>query len=99
MDTTSSNQDAIAQRWLAALLRSEATLPRPVVSAIVENVAKGPLGDPLRQLEQALIHLESLRAENLTGSEARAILAILVHLNEQVAQLLARIRQLWDKPP
>jgi hypothetical protein len=99
VDTTASNQDAIAQRWLAALLRSEATLPCPVASAIVENVVKGPLGDSLRQLEQALIHLESLRAENLTGSEARAILAILVHLNDQVAQLQTRIRRLWDGPP
>ena len=99
MDTTDSEQDAIAQRWLAALLQSEATLPRPVASAIIENVAQGPLGDLLRQLEQTLIRLESIPPEDLTGSEARAILAILVHLNNQVAQLQTRIRQLWDDPP
>ena len=99
MDTLRSEPNSFAQRWLIALLKSEATLPRPVASAIIENVAKGPLGDPLRQLEQALIHLESVRPENLTGSEARAILAILVHMTDQVTLLQAGIRQLWDKPP
>ncbi len=99
MDTIASQENTIAQRWLDALLQSEATLPRPVASAIIENVAKGPLGEPLHQLEQALIQLESVRPDDLTGSEARAILAILMHLSQQAGQLQVAIRQLWNQPP
>lgn len=93
-----SEQDAITQLWLAALLESEATLPRPIAGAMVQNVARGPLGETLRHLEQALMHLESLNLDDLTGSEARTILAVLMAMDRRVDALQSKIRQLWNPP-
>lgn len=94
-----SEPDAITQLWLAALLESEATLPRPIADAMVQNVARGPLGETLRHLEQALMHLESLNLDDLSGSEARTVLAVLMAMDRRVNALQFKIRQLWNPPP
>ena len=96
--TSSSHQDAIVQLWLSALLQLDATLPRPVADAMVQNVARGPLGETLRHLEQALIHLESLNLDDLAGSEARTVLAVLIVMDRRVVALQSKIRQLWNSP-
>ena len=93
-----SEQDAITQLWLSALLESDATLPRPIASAMVRNVARGPLGETLRHLEQALVHLESLNLDDLAGSEARTVLAVLIAMDRRVNALQFKIRQLWNPP-
>ncbi len=93
-----SGQSLIAERWRAALLQREPNLPRPVVDAMVQNVMKGALGKSLRDLEDGLIQLEALDIENLTGSEARTILAILTHLCNHAARMQASIEQLWTPP-
>jgi hypothetical protein len=90
------DQDSIAQRWQTALLRTEPNLPRPVVDAMVQNVLRGALGESLRRLEEGLVELEDVNPEDLTGSEARTILAILTHVSEQAAQIETRIRELWS---
>ncbi|MBI5033337.1 MAG: hypothetical protein HZB51_22685 [Chloroflexi bacterium] len=93
-----SEQDAITQLWLSALLESDATLPRPVADAMVHNVARGPVGETLLRLEQALMHLESLNLDDLAGSEARTILAVLIAMDRRVNALQFKIRQLWNPP-
>jgi len=65
---------------------------------MVRNVARGPLGSPLRGLEEHLSVLESLRVEELAGSEARTILAVLIQTHERLIALQTRIRQLWSAP-
>ena len=87
--------DLIVQRWQNALLQNEPNLPRPIVDAMIQNVAKGSLGESLCQLEEGLMQLQTLDAETLTGSEARTLLAILTHVREQAEQIEACIRQLW----
>ncbi len=88
--------DSIAQRWQAALLQSEPNLPRPVIDAMVQNVAKGSLGESLSQLEAGLMRLQEIDAETLTGSEIRTLLAILTHMRRQAEQIQVRLRQLWS---
>jgi hypothetical protein len=95
---SASPPDPIIERWLTALARFEATLPRPIAEAMVRNVARGPLGSPLRGLEEHLSVLESLRVEELAGSEARTILAALIQTHERLIALQTRIRQLWSAP-
>ena len=90
------DQDSIVQRWQTALLRIEPNLPRPVVDAMVRNVLQGPLGESLRRLEEGLVQLEDVNPEDLTGSEARTILAILVHVSQQAVHIESRIRELWS---
>ncbi len=87
--------NAIVQRWQNALLQNEPNLPRPIVDAMIQNVAKGSLGESLCQLEEGLMQLQTLDAETLTGSEARTLLAILTHVREQAEQIEASVRQLW----
>lgn len=95
---SNSEQDVITQLWLSALLELDATLPRPVADAMVRNVARGPLGETLRHLEQALMHLESLNLDDLAGSEARTVLAVLIVMDQRVVLLQSKIRQLWNSP-
>jgi hypothetical protein len=95
--TNSSPERAVvAQRWRNALLTYEPNLPRPVVDAMVENVAQGPIGEILRQVEEGMFNLETVPIENLTGSEAKTILAILGQMGSQVGELQTKIQQLWD---
>jgi len=96
--TPTSEHDPIVQRWLTALLQFDPTLPRPIADAMVRNVDRGPLGNSLRQLDGHLMELESIRVEDLAGSEARTILAVLIQMNHRVAELQAKIHQLWNTP-
>lgn len=93
-----SDQDAITQFWLSALLQLDVTLPRPVADAMVRNVSRGPLGDSLRHLEEALTQLEAFSLDELAGSEARTVLAVLVAMDLRVIALQSKIRQLWNAP-
>ncbi len=90
------DQDSIVQHWQTALLQTEPNLPRPVVDAMVQNVLRGTLGESLRRLEEGLVELEEVNPEDLTGSEARTILAILHHVSQQAAHIELRIRELWS---
>ncbi len=98
MKTTrsSAEEETVAQRWRNALSTHEPNLPRPVVEAMVENVSQGPIGEILRQVETGMLNLESVPIENMTGSEARTILAILGQMVSQVGELEIKIHQLWE---
>lgn len=73
-------------------------MPRPVADAMVRNVARGSLGETLRHLERALMYLESLNLDDLAGSEARTVLAVLNVMVQRVVALQSKIRQLWNPP-
>lgn len=99
MDIPISEQPAVLRRWRSALLQCEPNLPSPIVDAMVQNVARGPLGGILRQVEEGMIGLEAVAAEDLTGSEAKTILAILAQLSHQAAELREKIQQQWVYVP
>ncbi len=94
----SAAEDAILQRWLSALNAFQPGLPEPVATAMIEGTAKGPSGRLLKQIEEALMNLESAPLENLTGSEVRVTIAILHEMTQQVAQLLVKLCSLWEQP-
>lgn len=94
----SPNADPILARWLAALQEFQPGLPQPVALAMVEGAERGPLGQSLCHIEEALIHLDRMALENLTGSELRVTLAILQQLNQELAQLHVKLNGLWEKP-
>ncbi len=98
MDSQSPVSDSTVEQWRVALLEFDPTLPRPVAEAMVQNVGRGPLGSSLQQLEAGLAELERVRLDEITGSEARTVLAILLQLDRRVLELQSRIRQLWDGP-
>lgn len=98
MDRSSLQQDSTAEQWRTALLQFDPTLPRPVALAMIQNVTRGPLGESLRQLEEGLSNLERVHPEQVTGSEARTVLAILLQMDRRVMELQSRIRQLWNTP-
>ena len=98
MDRSNSQQDGIAEHWRTALLQFDSTLPRPVAQAMIQNVARGPLGEPLRQLEESLCQLEGIHPEQVTGSEARTVLAILIQMDRRVIELQGKLQQLWNSP-
>lgn len=91
-----SEQQTVLRRWRSALLQTEPNLPGPVVDAMVQNVAHGPFGGILRQVDEGMIGLETVAVEDLTGSEAKTILAILAQLSHQAAELREKIQQQWD---
>lgn len=92
----SSEQLTVLRRWRNALLQTEPKLPSPVVDAMVRNVAQGPFGGILRQVDEGMLGLEMAVVEDLTGSEAKTILAILTQLGHQAAELREKIQQQWD---
>jgi hypothetical protein len=98
MDPSNSQPDSIAEQWRTALLQFDSTLPRPVAQAMIQNVTRGPLGESLCQLEEGLSQLEGVRPEQITGSEARTVLAILAQMDRRVVELQSRIQQLWNAP-
>ncbi len=98
MDRSNSQPDWVAERWGAALLQFDSTLPRPVALAMIQNAQRGPLGELLCQLEESLSELEGVQLEQITGSEARTVLAILNQLDRRVIELQTKIRHLWDPP-
>jgi len=72
-------------RWLVALLSSQPGISLPVAVAMVEAVARSPVGSCLARIEAALDELPE--PGELTGSERRMVLVILELLMER-AQLL-----------
>ncbi len=88
--------ESIVQRWQIALQQREPTLPRPIVDAMIQNAMKGSYGESLRQLEEALIRLEMSDPNQVTGSEARTWLAILVHMRQLSEDIEARLLKLWS---
>ena len=92
-----SAEDRIAQRWLAALKLAQPHLPHPVAAAIVAHAANSPIGDVLLQIEQAILRLEETELADLTGSEARMLIAILRQMSSEVGRLESRLVQLWGE--
>ncbi len=89
--------DPILARWLAALRAYQPGLPQPVAVAMVEAAAKGNLGIELRQIEEALMSFENAGLDDLTGSEARVLIAILRQMSGELAQLEAQLHALWEQ--
>jgi len=44
------------------------------------------------------MHLELLNLDDLAGSEARTVLAVLMAMEHRVNSLQFKIRQLWNPP-
>jgi predicted metal-dependent TIM-barrel fold hydrolase len=95
--TSKSWTEPILERWLAALRAYQSGLPQPVAVAMVEAAAKGNLGTQLRKIQEALISFESTGLEDLTGSEARVLIAILRQMSGELAQLEDKLNSLWEQ--
>jgi hypothetical protein len=95
--TSQSRTDPILERWLAALRAHQPGLPQPIAVAMVEGAAKGNLGIELRKIEEALMGFESSGLEDLTGSEARVLIAILRQMSGELAQLEDKLNSLWEQ--
>jgi hypothetical protein len=91
-----TEQTELVQRWLDALLQLDATLPRPVAEAMARNVSRSAVGTALGRLDTGLLELESISLDDLAGSEARTILAVLLQMNQRVAQVQAKLHMLWN---
>lgn len=91
-----ARQVELVQRWLDALLQLDATLPRPVAEAMARNVSRSAVGTALGRLDAGLLDLETINLDDLAGSEARTILAVLLQMNQRVAQVQAKLHQLWN---
>jgi predicted metal-dependent TIM-barrel fold hydrolase len=89
--------DVIKERWLAALRAYQPGLPQPVAVAMVEGAAKGNLGIELRKIEEALMSFEGTGLEDLTGSEARVLIAILRQMSGELTQLEGKLNSLWEQ--
>lgn len=92
-----STRDPVSARWLDALRNHQPGLPQPVAVAIVEAAARGTFGEPLRNIEHALMCFESANLEDLTGSEARVLIAILHQMHGELAQLESQLSHLWEQ--
>ncbi len=86
--------DSIRTRWIAALQQAQ-PLPTPVATAMVETAARGAVGTTLLTIEAALAQLDAAALDNITGSEARVLIAVLGETGNHLAQLRERIAQLW----
>jgi len=95
--TLQSPSDPILARWLAALRANQPGLPQPVAVAMVDAAAKGNLGIKLRKIEEALLSFESMGLDDLTGSEARVLIAILRQMSGELTQLESKLNQLWEQ--
>lgn len=90
-------RDPILTRWLTALHAYQPGLPQPVAVAMVEAVAKGNLGIELRKIEEAMMNFENAGLDDLTGSEARVLIAILRQMSSELAQLEGKLNSLWEQ--
>ena len=63
---------------------------------MVDAAARGNLGSQLRVIEQALMNFEGANLEELTGSEARVLIAILRQMHNELSQLENRLNHLWE---
>ena len=93
---TSATPNPVSERWLAALRDYQPGLPQPVAVAMVDAAAKGNLGSQLRVIEEALMTFEKANLEELTGSEARVLIAILRQMQGELSQLENRLNHLWE---
>ncbi|MBI3913122.1 MAG: hypothetical protein HY327_02830 [Chloroflexi bacterium] len=82
--------------WFDALRRDAPNLPTPIAQAMVESVARGPWGETLFGLEQALIKIRAANLDELTGSEVQLLTAILRQMNEAVEKLQGEIAILFE---
>jgi len=89
-------RDPILARWLEALRREAPNLPTPIAIAMTQGVMRGQLGQTLREIEQALMSIETMNFGDLTGSEVRMLAAILRQMNETLSQLSANIAHLYS---
>jgi hypothetical protein len=64
---------------------------------MVDAAAKGNLGIKLRKIEEALLSFESMGLDDLTGSEARVLIAILRQMSGELTQLESKLNQLWEQ--
>jgi hypothetical protein len=81
--------DEAATRWLALLLRHDATLPAPTAGAMVARVRDLPIGADLAALDIALQQLGTRDPDGLTTSERRVTAMLLQDLAAQARALLA----------
>ncbi len=95
--TIGHDDEAIRSRWLATLQAHQPNLPQPVAIAMVEAVGRGSLGQALQKIEHAFIELGKANLDDLTGSEARVLVAILRQMDDELAQLETRLNYLWEK--
>lgn len=92
-----SPQDRIRERWLAAMRSFQSGLPQPVAIAMVDAAAKGFVGEQLQKIEQGLMCLDHAGLDDLTGSEARVLVAILRQMHDELEQLEDKLQSLWEK--
>jgi hypothetical protein len=85
-------QDRVHKRWLDALRAHQSGLPQPVAVAMVDAAAKGFLGEQLRKIEDALMSLENASLDDLTGSEARVLIAILQQMHGELTELERKLK-------
>ncbi len=90
-------QDRVNERWLDALRAHQAGLPQPVAVAMVDAAAKGFVGGQLQKIEDALMSLENAGLDNLTGSQARVLIAILRQMHGELTQLESKLNYLWEQ--
>ena len=95
--TVSITPDPVSERWLAALRAFQPGLPQPVAVAMVDAAAKGNLGIQLRKIEEALMSFEKISLEDLTGSEARVVFAVLRQIPGELSQLESKLNHLWEQ--
>jgi hypothetical protein len=81
--------DESATRWLALLLRHDATLPAPTAGAMVARVRGLPIGGDLAALDAVLRRLSTRDPDGLTTSEWRVTAMLLQDLAAQAHALLA----------
>jgi hypothetical protein len=81
--------DEAATRWLALLLRHDATLPAPTAGAMVARVRDLSIGADLAALDAALQQLGAHDPDGLTTSERRVTAMLLQDLAAQAHALLA----------
>ncbi len=90
-------QDRVNERWLDALRAHQSGLPQPVAVAMVGAAAKGFVGEQLRKIEDALMSLENASLDDLTGSEARVLIAILRQMYGELTELESKLNHLWER--
>ena len=90
--------EVILVRWLEAIRRAYPTLPEVMAVALARGASKNPrVGQPLGQIEAALVDLQKLSLADLTGSEIRAVIAILNKMSECVAELQSAAQRQWSE--
>ena len=94
-ETTPAMDAFTRQHWLTALQTHQPTLPGPVAERMVDNAANGQLGATLQVFQTALTELQGAKLDDITGSEARVLVAILSQMRSELTQLQASIAQLW----